>query len=273
MVGSTGHRPSDRGVVVEALLAAVARRLDAAQRSSPVPADPSLSALAGAAVEALDVQAASIAVHDPATGRLVFIAAAGPAAGDVVGLSIDAGVGIAGFAFGTGQPIAVADVAVDPRFDRTVAETTGYVPSTLLATPLIDEAGTVGVLEVLDRRGGTFTLRDLEVAGSLARAITAAVRMGQARLDAAAVLRRSIEALLSMDEGASVDPAAIEQMVSRATDATDREDDRSIWRLADRIARLREVDPDSIELAIDWLDALLRRRAGDQRAPSWRRRR
>ena len=30
-------------------------------------------------------------------------------------------------------------------------------------------------------------------------------------------------------------------------------------RLADRIARLRGVDPESVELAVDWLDALLRR--------------
>ena len=49
--------------------------------------------------------------------------------------------GIAGYAFSTGQPLAVADVAQDPRFDRTVAESTGYVPRSLLATPLVDDAG------------------------------------------------------------------------------------------------------------------------------------
>ena len=260
---------NEPGPGLDALLAAVARRLDAAQQSSPWPADPSLSALAAAAVETLDAQAASIAVHDRATGRLVFVAAAGPAAGDVVGLSIDAAVGIAGFAFGTGQPIAVADVAVDPRFDRSVAERTGYLPSTLLATPLIDESGTVGVLEALDRHGGTFTLRDLEIAGSLARAVTAAVRAGQTRLDAAGLLRRSITDLLSMDDSVRADPAEIEALVSRATDSLDG-DDEPTWRLADRIARLRDVDPASVELAIEWLDALLRRRAGDERSQSWR---
>ena len=87
------------------------------------------------------------------TDRLVFVAAAGPAAGEVIGLSIDAAAGIGGYAFTTGQPIAIADVAADPRFDRTVAEATGYLPGTLLAVPLADERGIVGVLEVLDRRG------------------------------------------------------------------------------------------------------------------------
>jgi signal transduction protein with GAF and PtsI domain len=260
---------NDQEPGLDGLLAAVARRLEAAQRSAPRLADPSLSSLAAAAVDALDVQAASIAVHDPVTDRLVFVAAAGPAAGDVVGLSIDAGVGIAGFAFGTGQPIAVADVAVDPRFDRSVAERTGYVPSTLLATPLIDESGTVGVLEALDRHGGTFTLRDLEIAGSLARAVTAAVRSGQTRLDSAGLLRRSIADLLSMDDSLHADPAEIDTLVSRVTDSLDGDDDPS-WRLADRIARLRDVDPASVELAIEWLDALLRRRPGDERSQSWR---
>ena len=120
------------------------------------------------------------------------------------------------------------------------------------------ESGTVGVLEALDRHGGTFTLRDLEIAGSLARAVTAAVRAGQTRLDAAGLLRRSITDLLSMDDSVRADPAEIDG------------DDEPTWRLADRIARLRDVDPASVELAIEWLDALLRRRAGDERSQSWR---
>ena len=91
-------------------------------------------------------------MHDPATDRLVFRAASGPAAGDIVGMAIDAAAGIAGYAFSTGQPLAVADVTADPRFDRSIAEATGYVPSSLLAVPLLDERGTVGVLEALDRQ-------------------------------------------------------------------------------------------------------------------------
>ena len=74
------------------------------------------------AATVLDAQASSIALHDPATDQLVFVAAAGPASGDVVGLGIAATAGIAGYAFSTGQPLAIADVAQDPRFDRSVAE-------------------------------------------------------------------------------------------------------------------------------------------------------
>ena len=229
-----------------------------------------LVATATTATMVLDAQAASIALHDAVSDRLVFVAAAGPAAGDVVGLAIDSAAGIAGYAFTTGQPLAVADVTADPRFDRKVAEATGYVPRSLLATPLADDAGTVGVLELLDRRDGSFTLHDLELAAVFARQATLAVRAGQAQRDAGRLLRDAIVALVHADGGDPVpDDDAIDALVADATRGLADADDPT-WALADRLARMRDVDPASIELAIDWLDALLRRREGGRGAPSGR---
>ncbi len=245
---------------VEAILAAVARRVAAADRLSPRDDDELLTAVARAAVTALDAQAASIALHDPATDRLVFRAAAGPASEGVVGLAIDAGVGIAGYVFTTGQPLAVADVAADPRFERSIAEATGHVPSTLLAVPLNDETGTVGVLEALDRSGGTFTLHDLDVATAIAGVATLAVRHGRMAHDTGAILERALAVLLAEPPGPAAEgpaPAAIDTLVARATAGLADEDDPT-WAIADRIARLGDADPEALRLAIDWLDALIR---------------
>jgi GAF domain-containing protein len=262
----TDRRAPDDAIL--ATLAAVARRLDAASRIAPAADDALLTAIVETASVVLDAQAASIAIHEPATDHLVFVASAGPFAGDVVGLEIDAASGIAGYAFTTGQQLAVADVTADPRFDRVVAEATGYTPTSLLATPLSDAAGTVGVLEVLDRRGGSFTMRDLEIAGTLAREATIAVRHGRAARDAAALLRGALTGLVARDAGpaggAVLDQTAIEALVSDATLGLSTDPDDPTWRLADQIARLRDVDPDSIGLAADWLEALLRRRAPDR---------
>jgi GAF domain-containing protein len=244
---------------VRALLAAVARRLDVAERLATGPSDELLTAVAATAATALDAEAASIAVHDPATDRLVFAAAAGPAAGSVVGMTIDAAAGIAGYAFTSGQPIAVADAASDPRFDASVAEATGYVPSTLLAAPLSDDGGTVGVLEALDHRGGSFTLRDLDVATAIAREATMVVRASRDRRDASALLREAFAALLRDGAAAPLEETIIDDLVSDATAQLGSGDDAARWRLIDRIARLRDVDPESIELAADLVDALLRR--------------
>lgn len=251
---------SDGESSVEAVLAAVARRVAAADRLAPRHDDALLTAVATAAVSALDAQAASIALHDATTDRLVFRAAAGPAAGDVVGMAIDAGVGIAGYVFTTGQPLAVSDVAADPRFERSIAEATGHVPSTLLAVPLNDETGTVGVLEALDRSGGTFTLHDLDVATAIAGVAVLAVRHGRLRHDAGAILERALSDLLTEPHGSTDEqpaPAAIAALVARATAGLADEDDPT-WAIADRIARLGDADPEALRLAIDWLDALIR---------------
>ncbi|HET8786325.1 MAG TPA: GAF domain-containing protein [Candidatus Limnocylindrales bacterium] len=241
---------------LDALLAALAHRITAADRLTRDDGDDALVALAGVAVSALEAQAASVALFDHATGRLTFRAAAGPAAGDIVGISIDAGTGIAGYAYTSGQPLAVADVTADPRFERSVAEASGYVPSSLLAVPIVGRDSTLGVLEALDGRHGTFSLHDIDTATAVASAISTVVAREQLGRDAGALLARSLTALA----GDASQAAAIDAVVARAVDAIG-DDDEATWRLADRIARLRDVDPDSIELAIAWLDALLGHRS------------
>lgn len=260
-----------KGEAVESVLAAVGRRVAAAGRLTPRHDDELLTAVATAAVTALEAQAASIALYDAPTDRLVFRAASGPAAGGIVGMAIDPGVGIAGYVFTTGQPLAVADVAADPRFERSVAEATGHVPSTLLAVPLSDETGTVGVLEALDKDGGTFSLRDLDIATAMGSVATLAVRDGRLRQDAGAILTRALSDLLvepPESTGEAPVPAAIDALVARAT-AGLADDDDPTWAIADRIARLGDVDADAKRLAIDWLDALIRHgdRADGGRGP------
>jgi GAF domain-containing protein len=240
---------------VFAVLLAVAGRAEAAARLAPVAGRPVLQAIADAAVAVLDAEAASIAVHDPTGDRLVFVVAAGPHGDGVVGLSIDATAGIAGYALTTGQALAVADVDSDARFDRDAAARTGYVPRSIMAVPLTDDEGTLGVMEVLDRRTGRgFDLRDLDVAMALARPASAALRAGDLGRDATALLRGALSDLL----GDEVPAGDIDPLVTAVAERLDGEADGARWRLADRLARLRDADPEAMDLAVAWLDALLR---------------
>jgi GAF domain-containing protein len=245
------------------VLAAVGRRVAAADRLAPPDDDGQLAALAAVAVTTLEAQAASVALYDTAADRLVFRAAAGPAAGDIVGVSIEPAVGIAGYAFSSGQPLAIADVSADPRFERSVAEASGYVPSSLLAVPIVGSEATLGVLEALDGRRGTFSMRDIDIATSIAAAVAVAVERQRIGHDATALLIASLRGLASADGGA--DEATIEALVASATDGIASDVDPT-WRLADRIARLRDVDPESVDLAVDWLDALLKHRGDGHRS-------
>ena len=113
--------------------------------------DELLTSAVALARRAFGAAACSVALLDDDGEHLVFVAAEGDGASEVVGLRLPVSLGIAGWAVSSGQPIAVDQVQRDPRFARDVAESTGYVPRTILAAPLETADSVLGVIEVLDR--------------------------------------------------------------------------------------------------------------------------
>jgi GAF domain-containing protein len=108
-------------------------------------------------------KAASILLLDEEANALVFEAADGEG-GELVGSRFSASKGIAGWVVTAGQPLMLDDVANDPRFSRETAESTGYVPRSLIAVPLLREDRSLGVLEVLDRADeSSFGLHEMEL--------------------------------------------------------------------------------------------------------------
>ena len=252
-----GETSKADGRTSEALdvLREAAVRLGVAARLESSAGEAVLRSIVEAAVALIHAEAASIALHDPATNELVFRVAAGERGSGVVGLRIGVDQGVAGYVFSTGQPLALGEAESDPRFGRGAAEQTGYVPRSLIAVPLLDDAGTLGVLEVLDRRDGApFDLRDLDAAAVFARQATVAIRATRLDRDAATLLAGALAAL---DEEGRVDPADAAEIVSGAT--TGLGDDGGAWPLVDAIARVRDADPGQLDLVRDILEALARR--------------
>ena len=95
--------------------------------------------------------ATSVLLVDQVTGELVFEAVAGEGDRHLPGTRFPGGTGIAGWAVMGGQPLLVDDVSESPIFARGAAESTGYVPRSIMAAPLITGGECIGVLEVLDR--------------------------------------------------------------------------------------------------------------------------
>jgi GAF domain-containing protein len=244
-------------------LRAIALRAEAARRLSPPAGRAVLGSIVEATVALFGAEAASIALYDAAERKLVFTVAAGEHGQEVVGLAIDAGQGVAGYVFSTGQPLALADVARDSRFGRTTAEQTGYVPRSLVAVPLVDDEGMLGVLEVLDKRGeAAFDLRDVELATVFARQATVAIRATRIERDTASLLR-SVLCTLGDGDGAGDDRSTetidVEAVVRDAIADLDGGDDGALWALADEVARLRTLDPGQIDLVRELLAVLVRR--------------
>ncbi len=253
-----------------AALAAIGRRAEVARRLELGSAEAVLRSVVEAAVALFEAEAASIALYEPARNVLVFRVAAGEQGQGVVGLEIPPDRGLVGYVFSSGQALAIADVRADPRFGRSFAEQTQYVPRSIVAVPLLDERGTLGVLEVLDKRSETsFSLRDIELAGVFARQATVAIRASRVERDAATLLRSVIGALA----GGDAPDGGVEALVAAAlVDVADPDD--PLWPLVEQIAALRRVGPEQRELLGALLDVLVRqaergrgRRAGRLRAP------
>ena len=112
-----------------------------------------IEAVVRTAAGVFEAAAASIALAEEG-GDVLYVAAWGAGADEIVGTRLATGTGIAGAVAVSGEPQAVASCRTDARFAAQLAETTGYVPHTMLVMPLQRDGRTIGVLSVLDRRDG-----------------------------------------------------------------------------------------------------------------------
>jgi hypothetical protein len=126
-----------------------------------------IEAVVRTAAGVFDAAAASIALVEGPSDDLLYVAAWGAGAEETVGMRLAAGLGIAGAVAMSGEPQAVASCRTDRRFAARLAETTGYVPHTMLVMPLRADGRTLGVLSVLDRRDGNPYLPSDMARGSL----------------------------------------------------------------------------------------------------------
>jgi PAS domain S-box-containing protein len=110
---------------------------------------------------ALDCEAATYFVFLPKQGQLIARAALGSAGHRVETRRVEPGKGLCGWVAKYREPVLTADAYADPRFLKQFDEETGYKTSHVLAVPLLDRLELVGVLELINKRGGPFTEADL----------------------------------------------------------------------------------------------------------------
>lgn len=117
--------------------------------------------------DCMQAEAASVFLLDEASQQLVCRACAGPV--DVTGLKLPPGAGIVGRTLAAGAPQMVRDAQRDPDFAGKVDAKTGFSTRSLLCAPLTTARGTIGVIEVLNKRdGGLFDESDRDMLRVLA---------------------------------------------------------------------------------------------------------
>lgn len=101
--------------------------------------------------------------------------------GDLREIRMKIGDGIAGYVAATGEVLNIRDAYADPRFLRAFDQMTGYRCRTMLAAPMRNpQQKIIGVVQLLNKKGGPFTTRDQRLL--MAMAAQAAVGIENARL-------------------------------------------------------------------------------------------
>lgn len=142
--------------------------------------DALLKSIVEAAAKIFNAAAASILLLNEKENVLEFKVAHGASNRDLVGMKIPMDKGIAGYVVMTGQPLTISDVRQDARFNQDFAKSTGYVPTSILATPLMIGEQVIGVMEVLDKiNAPSFGIQDMELLAMFANQAAIAIDLSQ----------------------------------------------------------------------------------------------
>ena len=108
----------------------------------------------------------SLLLFDEERNDLYFALTKGKQPEGLQGTRLNLGEGVAGWVAGKGKPLAIKDVLNDRRFSAYFKnKTRGFIPRCVLCVPVINNKKIIGVLEIMNKKGGgkSFTTRDIEL--------------------------------------------------------------------------------------------------------------
>ncbi len=128
----------------------------------------------------LEVESCSLLLIDETEDELVFAAASGRGARQLVGHRLSSRQGIVGWVIREKQSVLVNDVRRDPRFFEGIDEMVNYETRSVICVPLRVKSKIIGVIEAINKIEGQFDQSSLQLLDSLAS--TAALAIENARL-------------------------------------------------------------------------------------------
>lgn len=156
----------------------------------------------------MGVESCSLYLLEEDTGDLVLLASTGLAPASLGQARLRVGEGLTGWTAQTGEPVAVADAARDPRF-KYLPETGESIFQSLLAVPLVSQERIIGAMNVQTRGHKEFSADEVELlaliadlaAGTLEKAVLYERMQRQvAELSALAEVSEAAASPLYLDE-------------------------------------------------------------------------
>jgi adenylate cyclase len=125
---------------------------------SEIHLNPLLMKIMAAATALLDADRGTLFLYDGERHELFSRVAGGIASEEI---RFPAAAGIAGECFSSGRVINIADAYADPRFNPEFDRQTGYRTHSMLCMPIVARGERkIGVMQILNRKGGVFTSGD-----------------------------------------------------------------------------------------------------------------
>ncbi|HEU5473370.1 MAG TPA: GAF domain-containing protein [Actinophytocola sp.] len=92
----------------------------------------------------------AIFLLDRENERLVFQAVAGVGGNSLVGTHIPPDMGVLGWVLSSAESIIIDDLSTNRQCGRDIVDLIGYLPSSMMAAPLLSGGDVLGLLVVLD---------------------------------------------------------------------------------------------------------------------------
>jgi len=131
------------------------------------------------AAEILDCEAASLLLYDEEKDALLFAAATGGDERKLARIPVPLKDSLAGTIFRTSEPLVIHDLKKDSHHNEKVSAYVGFEPYSLLGVPLQIRDHTIGVLEALNKKDGSFTESDQVTLGVIASHAAVAIHNAQ----------------------------------------------------------------------------------------------
>jgi GAF domain-containing protein len=148
--------------------------------NSTLDLDELLQQIMSSAADLLDAETSSLLLVDEESGDLDITTATGESGEQITRRKVPAHQGIAGWVVDNGEATVVDNPKDDPRFYAVMDQAIQFETRNMVAVPLRVRDQTIGVVEVINKKDGSFTETDKDLAQALAN--QAAIAIDNARL-------------------------------------------------------------------------------------------
>ena len=167
--------------------------------SSELQLDVLLNRIMHACTGFLEAERATLFIYDRDTDELWARMTDG---GEQKEIRVKADAGLVGVSFQSSEVLNIPDAYADPRFNRTVDKATGFRTRNILCAPVIDRVGLhLGVVQVLNKRGGPFAALDVRRVKAFCAQIAIAIHNAQLFSDVLALKNYNESILKSLSNG------------------------------------------------------------------------